>query len=198
MEVLLYPNIAYLILAGGLVIAVLALLSPGTGVLEIAALLAIGFAAYAVFMVPINYWSLGVFLLGAALFILALRRPGKPAFLVMAIILIVLGSAFLFRSDYWWQPAVNPFLAAAVSILSGVFFYVAGRKVIEASSVRPTHDLSALLNATGEAKSEIYKEGSVLVAGELWSARSRTPIPEDARVRVVGRDGFILEVEALE
>jgi membrane protein implicated in regulation of membrane protease activity len=29
----------------------------------------------------------------------------------------------------------------------------------------------------------------------LWSARSEVPIPEGSKVRVVKREGFILEVE---
>jgi membrane-bound ClpP family serine protease len=33
------------------------------------------------------------------------------------------------------------------------------------------------------------------VAGELWTARSEQVIPDGARVRVTGQEGFILDVE---
>jgi membrane-bound ClpP family serine protease len=39
MEFLQNPNVVYLLLAGGLIFAVLALVAPGTGVLEIGAVL---------------------------------------------------------------------------------------------------------------------------------------------------------------
>ena len=39
MEFLLDPNVAYLLLAGGLIFAVLAILNPGTGLIEVLALI---------------------------------------------------------------------------------------------------------------------------------------------------------------
>jgi membrane-bound serine protease (ClpP class) len=52
-----------------------------------------------------------------------------------------------------------------------------------------------MIGAIGEAKTDIYQDGTVQVAGELWSAYSDTPIPADTPVKVVGREGFILEVQ---
>ncbi len=48
MEFLQNPNITYLLLAGGLIFAVLALVSPGTGVLEIGALFILGLAGWGI------------------------------------------------------------------------------------------------------------------------------------------------------
>ena len=78
------------------------------------------------------------------------------------------------------------------------FFWVTARKVIEAESTRPTHDLGALVGMIGEAKTEIHEDGSIQVAGELWSAVSDEPISEGQRVRIIGREGFVLKVQALE
>ena len=199
MDILLNPNVAYLVLAGGLILAVLSLLAPGTGILEIFALFALLLAGYAVYNLPINEWALLVLLAGVVVFIMAIRKPRVVGLLVVAILMLVLGSAFLFNSDndVWWRPAVNPLLAATVSILSAGFFWVVTQKVIQARSARPAHDLGALDGAIGEARSNIHEEGSVQVAGELWSARSQQPIPDGTHVRVTGREGFILEVEAL-
>jgi membrane-bound ClpP family serine protease len=38
----------------------------------------------------------------------------------------------------------------------------------------------------------------VQVASELWSARSSVPISKGSRVRVVSRQGFVLNVETIE
>jgi membrane-bound ClpP family serine protease len=51
-----------------------------------------------------------------------------------------------------------------------------------------------LIGQTGEAKTRVREEGSVQVAGELWSARSDKPVPAGSRVRVVSREGFVLVV----
>ena len=199
MEVLQNPNVVYLLLAGGLIFALLALVSPGTGFLEVGVLFILALAGWSVIQydLPINWWALFILLLGIVLFFMAIRKPKVWALLVVSILAIVIGSAFIFRSDVWYAPAVNPLLATIVSTLSGLFFWVAARKVIEARNIRPRHDLEALVGAIGEAKTRIHAEGSVQVAGELWSARSENPIPNGARVRVLSREGFILTVEAV-
>ena len=199
MDFLLDPNVAYLLLAGGLTFAMLALLSPGTGLLEILALFTLLLAGFGIYNLPINLWSLVVMVSGAVMFVVAVfRAKGNWAFLIISIVAIMAGSVFLFSGEIWWKPSVNPLLAAIVSLATGTFFYFAARKVMEARSVIPTHDLNSIIGEVGEAKTVIQSEGSVQVAGELWSAWSRDRIPAGSLVRVVNREGFILEVEAVE
>jgi membrane-bound serine protease (ClpP class) len=194
-DILLDPNIAYLLLVAGFTFATLSLLSPGTGLLEIGGLFAILLAGWAIYNLPVNFWALGVLLLGVFPFLLAVRRSGRLIYLGISILALVVGSAFLFRGE-GWRPAVDPLLALVVSVLVTGFFWIVVRKSLEAEQARPSHDLGALIGLAGEAKSEIHAEGTVQVAGELWTARSAEPIPDGARVRVTGREGFILDVEA--
>jgi membrane-bound serine protease (ClpP class) len=196
MNFLLDPNVAYLLLAGGLTFAILALITPGTGLLELGALLAFLLAGYSVYNLPINLWALVILLIGVFPFMLAVRKSGKLAYLAISIVALVVGSAFLFRSDVWYVPAVNPLLALVVSVLMAGYFWVATRKILEVEMNPPVHDLEGLIGQVGEAKSAVYQtEGSVQVNGELWSAQSETPIPGGAAVRVVGREGFVLQVK---
>ncbi len=199
MEVLLNPNVAYMILSFGLILMALSLLSPGTGLLELATLGVFGLVGWIIFNTSFNLWSLFIILIGVVLFVLAVRWPKQPVFLILSIAALVIGSAFLFPSEEeWWKPAVNPFLALVVSSMTALFFWFAFRKIIEARSALPIHDLSALIGEIGEAKSEIDLQGSVQLAGELWSARSEQSIPLGSQVRVLGRDGLILLVEPAE
>ncbi len=178
-SILLNPNVAYLLLVGGAMLAILAVLSPGTGLLEAAAFILLLLAGYAIYNLPINYWALGLLVVGVIPFLFALRKSGNLIYLGISILALVIGSIFLFQGQ-GWRPAVSPPLA---------------RKALEVGSIRPTHDLAALVGTIGEAKTEIFTEGSVQVAGELWAARSQQPIPDGSKVRVTGREGFILEVE---
>lgn len=194
-EFLLDPNIAYLFLVSGFFLAILAVLTPGTGIIEIAALFCLIFAGWAVYILPINYLALGILLLGVIPFSYAVRRSGQYLYLGLSFLALVIGSAYFFRGDVWWQPAVNPILAAIVSLLAGGFLWVVARKTMELRETRPSHDLEALVGLIGEAKTEIHDEGSLQVAGELWSATSEKSIPAGAHARVVGREGFMLRVE---
>ena len=55
-----------------------------------------------------------------------------------------------------------------------------------------------MIGEDGEAKTDVHKEGSVQVDGELWSARSKELIQMGAQIKVISRDGFILDVEEVE
>jgi membrane-bound serine protease (ClpP class) len=193
-DFLLDPNIAYVILVGAALLTMMAVLNPGTGLLEIFALFMWLISGYIIFNVPINFWALGLMLLGVVLFLLSLRKFKNLVYLGLSIAAVIVGSIFLFDQP-GWQPAVNPVLAVIVSVLVAGFVWIVAQKALEADRMRPAHDLEALIGAIGEAETAIGDEGSVQVAGELWSAKSDQAIPEGSRVRVVGREGFFLKVE---
>jgi membrane-bound serine protease (ClpP class) len=194
MDFLLDPNVAYLILLGGVLLAMLSLASPGTGLLEIGAFFCMALAGYAIYNLSFNWWAL--LLLGMSLvpFVYAIQKPNREPFLALSILLLVAGSVFVFprTAD---QAIVNPLVALIASALVAGFLWIAVRKSVEATSARPSHDLTGLVGQVGEARTKINEEGSVLVAGELWSARSAEPIPAGSTVRVLRREGFILIVE---
>jgi membrane-bound serine protease (ClpP class) len=194
-ELLINPNLAYIFLVGAFMVAGLALITPGTGVLEIMAVILLFLAGWELYNLPVNAWALLVIFIGFVLYLLAVRRKADRLFLSLAIAALVIGGWFLFRSDSFWQPAINPLLFIIVNAIAGGFLWVVTVKAVESSSVIPSHDLSTLIGSTGEARTRIYTDGSVQVNGELWSARSEEPIPNQSPVRVVGREGFVLLVE---
>lgn len=194
MNFLLDPNFAYVMLVGGFLLAALALFSPGTGLLELGALFMLALAGYGVANLPINLWALVVLVVGVIPFMLALRRSHHWVWLVASLAALIVGSIFLFSAE-GGSPAVNPWLAGLVSVLVVPFIWMVGRKSIEALG-RPTQNLSDLIGMIGEARTDILTEGSVYVNGEDWTARSKTLIPAGSKVRVLRREGLILEVEA--
>ncbi|NPV85415.1 MAG: hypothetical protein HPY45_05340 [Anaerolineae bacterium] len=194
MNILLDPNLAYLALVVGFILVIMALLSPGTGVLEIGALAAMVLAGYSVLKLPINIWALVVLLAGVIPFFLALRRSRQWIFLLLTIVALVVGSVFIFRQEDG-SPAINPVLASVVSLLSVILLWYIGRRAIEAVVQPYTHDLNHLVGARGRALTDIEAEGTVYVMGENWSARSEAKIMQDTTVRVIGREGLVLLVE---
>jgi len=196
MNLLLDPNIAYLLLLVGTLLGLLALVTPGTGGLEIGAFFCLLLAGYTITQLEFNLWALILLIASIVPFVYAIRKPKREIFLALSILGLVVGSAYLFLGEEWWIPGVNPILAAAASLMYAAFVWLAVRKSIQAILAPPTHNLAALVGQVGEAKTRVHEEGSVQVAGELWSARSKSPIPAGRQVKVVARDGFILEVEA--
>ena len=194
-EILLNPNLVYLFIVGGFSLAFMAILAPGTGILEIAGLFALLLAGWGIFHLPINYWALAVLIVGVFPPVFALRKTKKKYFLAISVVSLVIGSAFLLQGAHWYSLAVNMGLAIVVSVFIGGLFWIITQKTLEADAAPPSHDLSTLIGAIGEAKSNIHHEGSVQVNKELWTARSNDPIEAGARIRVIDREGFVLVVE---
>ena len=193
---LLDPNIAYLLLVAGVFMGLMALVSPGTGALEIGSLFCLALAGYAIYSLSFSTWALIVLILSIVPFIIAIRRKNKwrDWLLGLTVLMVIIGSVYLFRTEEN-KAAVNPVLATVTSVLTGGFLWLVLNKSLQAFQVRPSHDLGSLIGQIGEAKTKIHAEGSVQVDGELWSARSEKTITAGSAVRVVDRDGFILVVE---
>jgi membrane-bound ClpP family serine protease len=197
MDILLEPNIAYLILLGGILFGLMAIVTPGTGLFEVGAFFCIALAGYAVYNLSFNWWALIILMLSIVPFIYAIQKPKRELYLGLSIALLVAGSVFLFAVD-GWKPAVNPFVAFVASGLMASFLWIAVRKIVQAAGARPTHDLEMLVGSSGEARSNIKEDGSVYIAGEMWSARSDKSISAGSTIRVVRREGFILVVEKVD
>jgi membrane-bound serine protease (ClpP class) len=194
MQILLDPNIAYLALVAGTLSVLLAVIIPGTGVPEIVAVFAIVFAGYAIYHLGVNWWALVLLLASLAPFFFAVRGPRRELWLGLSIVGLTAGSVFFFPSDVG-AISVNPLLAVATTIGYAAVLWLVARKVLQIAQTLPTHELSALIGLTGEAKTAVNDVGSVQIAGELWSARSDCGIPVGSPIRVIGRDGFFLLVE---
>ena len=194
MDFLLDPNFAYLILLAGILLGFLAIVTPGTGLLEVGAFICVVLAGYAVYNLSINWWALLLLALSVLPFIYAARQPKREMYLGLSILLLVIGSVFLFAVD-GWKPAVNPLVAILSSGLVSAFLWIVVRKSVQAASARPTHDLEVLVGQSGEARTKVHDDGSVYVNGELWSAKSVVEIAAGSHIRVVRREGFVLVVE---
>jgi membrane-bound serine protease (ClpP class) len=200
-NLLLDPNIVFCSLVLGILLTILALFTPGTGLLELGALFVLIVAGWGVYNnpLPINPWAIAILIVGVAIggipFIAKMKKSNRPVFLIIALAAFALGSMYLFEASAWWKPAVSPLVAVPVSIVTGGILWIIAHKAIEAEQLRPSHDLRKLIGQVGEAKTDIHTEGSVQVDGELWSAWSEQPITAGAVVRVIGREELILKVE---
>jgi membrane-bound serine protease (ClpP class) len=192
-----FPNLVYLVLVSGLWLAALALVAPGTGILELTAAVVLALAGLGMVSLNVSAWALIVLALGAVLFGLSLWRRREALWLALSAIALTLGSAFLFSTEDG-GPAVHPAVAALTSALTLGYFWLAIRKALASARAKPAHDPSAVMGQVGEVRAALEPIGSVYVGGELWTARAETPVEEGRQVRVVALDGLILTVEPVQ
>jgi membrane-bound serine protease (ClpP class) len=195
LSALLDPNLVYLVLVAGLWLAVTAAYMPGTGIVELgAAALVIGSLLLLASM-PTNWLAVILVLVGGVLF-LVLPFLGEQYRLLPlgGLALQIVGSVFLFNGL-----SVSLWLIAAVMILSLAYY----RYVL--TPILRTHRQSAALRTDrplvgeyGRVQAALNPTGMVRVQGESWSARaseqSPLPVPLDASVVVLDREGLVLIV----
>jgi membrane-bound serine protease (ClpP class) len=195
MEFLLNPNIAYLLIVTAFLLTLVAIVIPGTGIPEVLLAICLVLAGYLVYNLGINIWAAVLLAASIIPFLLAIRsKTWRIPLLIVTMLLLIGGSVFLFTGKNGF-PLVDPLLAVIVSLISGGLVWVAADRTSAAMQRAPVHNPEALIGKIGEARTDIHQEGSVQLDGELWSARSETPITARSSVRVIRRDGLILTVE---
>src|SRR5688572_22468835 len=96
MDFLLDPNVAYLILLGGVLLAMLALAAPGTGLFEVGAFFCIALAGYAIYHLSFNWWALFLLALSIVPLVSAIQNPKRERSRALSILLLGVGSVFMF------------------------------------------------------------------------------------------------------
>jgi membrane-bound serine protease (ClpP class) len=193
----LFTNLLYLVLVAGLWLAALAIVSPGTGTLEVLTFFTLIAAGFGMAYVEINWWAVVVLVFGAVFLILALRFKHEETWLSLSAVAFCVGSVFLFRLEDG-SAAVHPAVAVSASAVTMVFFWIALRNSIIAYKSSPVIDLAKLQGEIGEVRTVLDPVGSIYVSGELWTARAEAKLKVGTKVRVRDREGLILIVEAVE
>jgi membrane-bound serine protease (ClpP class) len=198
------PQIAYLIAMLGVIGIMLELFHPGTIVPGVVGAICIVIAGVAFQMLPVNVGALALCILGVGLLVAEMYAGGHGWFIGAGIVCIVIGSLLLIGHTgrgFWADPdfglgwkVVIP-VGAALGLISATLVW----KLTSSAGQPLQSGAPGLLGEEGEVREAVGPGGGrVLVHGELWSARAPGPIPEGARVRVVGVRGLTVEVMPLE
>ena len=198
------PQIAYLIAMLGVIGIMLELFHPGTIVPGVVGAICILVAGVAFQMLPVNAGALALCVLGVGLLVAEMYAGGHGWFIAAGIVCIVIGSLLLIGHTgrgFWadsdfglgWR-VVLP-VGAALGLISATLVW----KFTSSASQPLQSGAPGLIGEEGEVREAVGPGGGrVLVHGELWSAHAPMPIPEGARVRVVGVRGLTVEVTPLE
>jgi membrane-bound serine protease (ClpP class) len=196
------PNIAFILFTIGFYGLIFEVQNPNlaTGIVgAICILLAfIGFGS-----LPLNVAGLLLIVLGLVLVLLETQVASHGLLAIGAVICIALGAAALYTEP--GSPTAPDVTVALPVILSIVGMTAAFATLITVVSYRSRHAPQSpvlvgslqVIGLGGKVARPIDPVGSVLAAGEEWTARSADgrSIPRGAAVRVVRLDGLTLYVE---
>ena len=188
------PNVAYLLLTIGFYALLIELFHPGALLPGVTGgiCLVLAFAASAV--LPMNWGGAVLILLAVGLFILDIKAATHGALTVAGMIAFVVGSLLLYSPPGPRSPTL-PDVAAATPLLIGMAATVAvisllivGAAVRVSSRPALTTATERLIGAAGVAQSALDPDGTVRLAGQLWSAHADgAPVGMGEPIRVISR-----------
>lgn len=192
------PNVAYLLLVLGLWALVAAATTPGTGVPEVAAAVCLTLAAVGLLQLPTNAVGVVLIMLSVGLFVVDLQVTNHGLFTLAAVVSLLLGSLFLFRSDTGALPGggLSPWLIAGTIAASAGYFALALVLAVRTRALPVRSGAHAVVGTHGIAKTAIASggAGTVQVASELWTALADEAIEAGAPVVVTELEGVRVRV----
>jgi len=198
MDFLINPNIAYLSIVGAVIFVMLTFVISRSKFPLVGVVLCLALAWYEVSQLKADPSALIVAVLSPIPFYIAVRtsRLHFPL-LLLSLLMVTIGSYFIF-TDQTDNPMVSLNWVIGVSFLSALFAWGAYNRQIQKQNEEGIYDSDSVVGLFGEARTEIDSSGLVLVEGELWRARSKTPIPAGSTVRVIRSGGGLLTVQKAE
>ena len=190
------PNVAFILMLIGVYGLILEFFNPGAFAPGLIGAISLLVALYALALVPINYAGAALVLIGIALMVAEAHIGAFGALGVGGIAAFVIGALMMFparASGFALSGAVV--IGAAVGSAALLLLVLAA---LLRSRKRPVvTGAEALIGAAGEAIAWQGGDGRVRVNGEVWLARSDAPLAAGSRVKIIGREGLVLRVEAI-
>lgn len=191
------PTVAYLLLLLGVYGILFEFWSPGAvapGVIGgISLLLGLG----ALTVLPVDFAGLGLVALGIGLMAAEAFTPSIGALGIGGLAAFVAGSVLLFDPDA--APGVDfrvPWPAIAVAALASALFFMFALGLAWRARRRPVvSGRERMIGSAGKVVSWEAGKGTVRVQGEVWAARSATPLFPGDPVRIVELERLTVIVE---
>ncbi|MBE0660444.1 MAG: nodulation protein NfeD [Bryobacteraceae bacterium] len=187
------PNLALAILVLGLMGLYIEFTAPGVvlpGVLG-GILTLLGLSALSV--MPVSWAGAGLILLAIALFALETQVPSHGVLGTGGAVAMVLGSILLVDSPLP-ELRIRLSTALALSLPFALITLFLVTIVVKARRRKAATGVEGMTGLSGISLTDVGAAGQVLVHGEIWQARSDSPIPSGAPIRVSSIHGLELTV----
>ncbi len=194
LDTLCNPNIAYLLLMGGILGLFFELSHPGVIFPGVFGGICLLLAFFSLQTLSVNYAGILLILLAIILFIAEIKVTSYGILTLGGIIAMTLGSMMLFESP---GITVSLSIILPVVITTAGFFLFALSFALKAQMKKPTTGKEGLIGMQGKVVSAINPEGKIFVHGEYWNAESEEDLEVGASIEVVDASEMLLKVKRL-
>lgn len=188
------PNIAYILMLIGIYGLIFEFANPGTIVSGVVGAVCLLLALFAFQVLPVNYAGLALIFFGIVFMLAEMLVPSFGALGIGGMIAFVMGSIMLLEMDIPGYGISIPLIATVALMTAGFFLVVVGM-AIKARKRPIVSGREELIGDIGEVVDDFDHEGWIRVHGELWRAKTSTPLRRGQKVNVTAMKGLTLEVE---
>ena len=197
------PNIAALFMTLGLLGLVAEVWHPGSVLPGVMGSICLILALYAFSVLPVNAAGVALILLSIVFFVAEIKVPSFGVLGISGIISLVLGLLFLFKGieldpEIGMTLSVDPLVIGALAGSAALFTFLLGTLVIRAHRTRVSTGYEGMVGAIGVARTAINPKGTIDIHGEIWTARSKSPVLKEQEIKVIAAEGLSLTVEPVD
>jgi membrane-bound serine protease (ClpP class) len=189
------PNIAYLLMMGGMLGIFFELSNPGSILPGIIGGICLILAFFAFQSLPVNWAGLLLLLFGVVLLIVEIKVVSHGVLTIGGVIAMLLGSIMLYDTPEVTGIRLSWYvIVPTVGTTAGLVFFAVsmGIRALYRPSVIGS---SAMVGRLGVTRTPLQPDGQVLIDGELWRAVSPEPgVGAGESVQVIAIDGLTLTV----
>lgn len=186
------PAVAYLLLTVGLSLIIFELFTAGVGVAGVVGAGSLILAGYGLWVLPTNWWALVLLAISMFAFAIDVQTGVPRVWTGIGFVLFVIVSFTLYDGmSISWITLVVAIIGVLLTFLGGM------PSMVRTRFSTPTIGREWMIGEMGRAVTDVDPDGVVQIREALWRASTNraTPIDELDRVRVIGIDGLVLEVE---
>jgi membrane-bound serine protease (ClpP class) len=188
------PPVAYLLFVIGMALLLFELFTAGVGVAGVVGAGAFLFGCYGLAVLPTRPFAIALLVFSMFGYAVDIQTGVPRAWTGIATVSFALGTLFLYDGvSLSWITLVAGVLGMTVAMIAGM------PAMVRARFSTPTIGREWMIGEEGEARTAIAPDGTVLVRGAPWKARTNraTPIAQGDPVRVAAIEGLVLDVEPL-
>ena len=189
------PEVAYLFFALGLSLLVFELFTAGVGVAGVLGAGFLSLGGYGLAVLPTRWWAIALVLAAFVLLAVDIQTNVPRFYTVAGLAVFVVGSWFLYDGV-----TMSWVTMGAVWIGAILYAYTGMPSMVRTRFSTPTIGRKWMIGELGEAVTDVDPEGTVKIRDVTWRAITNraTPVESGGRVRVVGIDRLLLEIEPEE
>jgi membrane-bound serine protease (ClpP class) len=187
------PSVALILMTIGIYGLLFEFMSPGAVAPGVIGTICLLLALYGLQLLPINYSGLALIFLGIAFMIAEAFLPTFGAIGIGGVVAFVIGALMLIDTE---TPGfgIPLYLVGSVGVVAGLLVVATASVALRTRRRKAVSGVDTLIGSVAEMLGDAPREGWANVGGETWRVVSDTPLSRAQKVRVLRRNGAVLEV----